>query len=90
MRAERDKRHFGPVVPGVKFSSACISSTRSGDIDMVMSIVLNMMPNTTISEEGGHALCSDSHTSMSCNSQPNLQKSFSAFSGGAVPMKSSR
>ena len=52
-------------------SSACISSTHAGDIEMVMSIVLNIMPNTTMSDEGGQALCSDSHMPMSCHSHPN-------------------
>ena len=65
-------------------SSACISSTLSGDIEIVMLIVLNKMPKTTMTEEGGHALCSHSQTMMSYKSQSNFQKSFSAFSRGEL------
>ena len=48
------------------------------------------MPNTTIIGEGEQALCAESQMLVSSKSQPSLWKSFSAFSGGATPTKSSR
>ena len=81
-------RHFGPVVSRLKLSLYLIR--HSGAIDIVMSMVLNMMPKMTMNDEGGQALCSDSHTPISYSSQHILQKSLSALSGGATPMKSSR
>ena len=57
---------------------------------MVMSMVLNVMPNTTMSKDRGQALCSDFHAPVSCKSHPDFWKSFSALSGGATSMKSSK
>ena len=42
-----------------------VSCTLSGDIDKVMLIVLNRIPDTTIIEKGGQALCLDSQMPMS-------------------------
>ena len=50
-------------------------------------MVLNMIPSTAMMEEGGQALCSDSQIPMSWNNHPSLQKSLSALSGGATPIK---
>ena len=68
-------------------SSACISSTLSGDIEIVMSIVLNKIPKTTMTEEGGQALCSDSQTLMCARASLISRNLFCLLGGGGELIK---